>query len=304
MSLHLEHLNPEQLAAVTLPDRQHALILAGAGSGKTRVLTTRIAWLIKNGYVSPSGLLAVTFTNKAAREMLTRLAGMLTVNPRGMWIGTFHGLCNRMLRLHHRDAGLPQSFQILDTADQLAVIKRLLKALDVDDDKFPPREVQWFINARKEEGERAGSVPATDDLTRRYIEIYAAYDALCQREGIVDFPELLLRSYELLARNELLREHYAQRFRHILVDEFQDTNKLQYRWLKLLAGPETSIFAVGDDDQSIYAFRGANVGNMADFERDYNVERVVRLEQNYRSHGNILDAANALIANKDRKSVV
>ena len=297
LSLHLEHLNPEQLAAVTLPDRQHALILAGAGSGKTRVLTTRIAWLIKNGYVSPGGLLAVTFTNKAAREMLTRLTAMLPVNPRGMWIGTFHGLCNRMLRLHHRDAGLPQSFQILDTADQLAVVKRLLKTLDVDDDKFPPREVQWFINGHKEEGERAGAVQATDDLSRRYIELYAAYDAQCQREGVADFPELLLRSYELLARNELLRSHYAQRFRHILVDEFQDTNKLQYRWLKLLAGPETSIFAVGDDDQSIYAFRGANVGNMADFERDYKVERVIRLEQNYRSHGNILDAANALIAN-------
>ncbi len=301
MSLHLEHLNPEQLAAVTLPDRQHALILAGAGSGKTRVLTTRIAWLVKNGYVSPSGLLAVTFTNKAAREMLTRLAAMLPVNPRGMWIGTFHGLCNRMLRLHHRDAGLPQTFQILDTADQLAVVKRLLKALDVDDDKFPPREVQWFINGKKEEGERASAVQPTDDLTRRYIEIYAAYDALCQREGVVDFPELLLRSYELLSRNELLRTHYAQRFRHILVDEFQDTNRLQYRWLKLLAGPETSIFAVGDDDQSIYAFRGANVGNMADFERDFKVERVIRLEQNYRSHGNILDAANALIANNERR---
>ncbi len=301
MSLHLEHLNPEQLAAVTLPDRQHELILAGAGSGKTRVLTTRIAWLIQNGYVSPGGLLAVTFTNKAAREMLTRLTAMLPVNTRGMWIGTFHGLCNRMLRLHHRDAGLPQSFQILDTADQLAVVKRLLKALDVDDDKFPPREVQWFINGRKEEGERAGSVQATDDFTRRQIEIFAAYDALCQREGVADFPELLLRSYELLSRNELLRNHYAQRFRHILVDEFQDTNRLQYRWLRLLAGPDTAFFSVGDDDQSIYAFRGANVGNMADFERDYKVERVIRLEQNYRSHGNILDAANALIANNERR---
>ena len=301
MSLHLEHLNPEQLAAVTIPDRQNALILAGAGSGKTRVLTTRIAWLIKNGLVSPAGLLAVTFTNKAAREMLTRLTAMLPVNPRGMWIGTFHGLCNRMLRMHHRDAGLPQTFQILDTADQLAVVKRLLKGMNVDDDKFPPREVQWFINARKEEGVRASAVQPTDDLSRRYIEIYAAYDAQCQREGVADFPELLLRSYELLARNELLRAHYSQRFRHILVDEFQDTNKLQYRWLRLLAGPETAIFAVGDDDQSIYAFRGANVGNMADFERDYKVEKVIRLEQNYRSHGNILDAANALIANNENR---
>jgi DNA helicase-2/ATP-dependent DNA helicase PcrA len=214
-----------------------------------------------------------------------------------MWIGTFHGLCNRMLRIHHRDAGLPQTFQILDTADQLAVVKRLLKAMDVDDDKFPPREVLWFINGNKEEGVRAEQVQPTDDLSRRYIEIYAAYDAQIQREGMTDFPELLLRSFELLSRNELLREHYKNRFRHILVDEFQDTNKLQYRWLKLLAGPETAIFAVGDDDQSIYAFRGANVGNMADFERDYKVEKVIRLEQNYRSHGNILDAANALISN-------
>ena len=301
MSLHLEHLNPEQRAAVTIPDRQHALILAGAGSGKTRVLTTRMAWLIKEGLASPAGLLAVTFTNKAAREMITRLTAMLPVNPRGMWIGTFHGLCNRMLRIHHRDAGLPPTFQILDTADQLAVVKRLLKGMNVDDDKFPPREVQWFINARKEEGVRASEAQATDDLSRRFIEFYAAYDAQCQREGVADFPELLLRSFELLSRNELLRAHYAQRFRHILVDEFQDTNRLQYRWLKLLCSPETSIFAVGDDDQSIYAFRGANVGNMADFERDYKVEKVVRLEQNYRSHGNILDAANALIANNENR---
>ncbi len=301
MSLHLEHLNPEQHAAVTLADRVHALILAGAGSGKTRVLTTRIAWLIQNGLVSPAGLLAVTFTNKAAREMLTRLSAMLPVNPRGMWIGTFHGLCNRMLRIHHRDAGLPQAFQILDTADQLAVVKRLVKGMNVDADRFPPREVQWYINARKEEGGRACDAQATDDLTRRFIEIYAAYDAQCQRDGVADFPELLLRSFELLSRNELLRAHYAERFRHILVDEFQDTNKLQYRWLKLLCGPDTAMFAVGDDDQSIYAFRGANVGNMADFERDFAVKKVIRLEQNYRSHGNILDAANALIANNKNR---
>ena len=296
MSLHLEHLNPEQLAAVTLADG-HALILAGAGSGKTRVLTTRIAWLLQNAMVSPAGLLAVTFTNKAAREMIARLTAMLPVNPRGMWIGTFHGLCNRMLRMHHRDAGLPQTFQILDTADQLAVIKRLMKGINADEDRFPPRELQWFINARKEEGLRAGAVEGVDDITRGQIELYAAYDAQCQREGLVDFPELLLRSFELLARNELLRAHYAERFRYILVDEFQDTNKLQYRWLKLLCGPATSMFAVGDDDQSIYAFRGANVGNMADFEREFKVAKVIRLEQNYRSHGNILAAANALIAN-------
>ncbi len=300
MSLHLEHLNPEQLAAVTLGD-EHALILAGAGSGKTRVLTTRIAWLIKNGRVTPGGVLAVTFTNKAAREMLTRLTAMLPVNPRGMWIGTFHGLCNRMLRAHHRDAGLPQTFQILDSQDQLGAVKRLVKALNVDEDRFAPREVQYFINARKEEGLRARDVQLTDEMTRRFADLYAAYDEQCQREGVVDFAELLLRSYELLARNEILREHYCARFRHILVDEFQDTNKLQYRWLKLLAGRQGAVFAVGDDDQSIYAFRGANVGNMADFERDFRVQKVVRLEQNYRSHGNILDAANALIANNRKR---
>ncbi|MBV8031765.1 MAG: UvrD-helicase domain-containing protein [Betaproteobacteria bacterium] len=296
MSLHLEHLNPEQLAAVTLPD-EHALILAGAGSGKTRVLTTRIAWLIKGGRVSPAGILAVTFTNKAAREMLTRLTAMLPVNPRGMWMGTFHGLANRMLRAHHREARLPQSFQILDSQDQLAALKRLMKASGVDEDRFPPREVQWFINAQKEEGLRPGEVPLTDENVRRFVELYAAYDEQCQREGVVDFPELLLRSFELLSRNEILREHYAQRFSHILVDEFQDTNRLQYRWLKLFSSRHTSYFCVGDDDQSIYTFRGANVGNMADFERDFKVKHVVRLEQNYRSHGNILDAANALIAN-------
>jgi len=296
LSLHLEHLNPEQLAAVTLPD-EHALILAGAGSGKTRVLTTRIAWLVKGARVPPSGILAVTFTNKAAREMLTRVGAMMTVNPRGMWIGTFHGLCNRTLRAHAREVGLPQAFQILDSQDQLAALKRLLKAMNVDEDRFPAREAQYFVNAQKEEGVRARDVPVADDNTRRFTELYAAYDEQCQREGVVDFPELLLRSFELLNRNEILRDHYRGRFRHILVDEFQDTNRLQYRWLKLLSSKDSSLFCVGDDDQSIYTFRGAHVGNMADFEREFRVKHVVRLEQNYRSHGNILDAANALIAN-------
>jgi len=296
LSLHLEHLNPEQLAAVTLPD-EHALILAGAGSGKTRVLTTRIAWLVKGGRATPANILAVTFTNKAAREMLTRVTAMLPASPRGLWIGTFHGLCNRMLRAHHRDAGLPQAFQILDSQDQLAAVKRLAKALGVDEDRLPPREIQYFINGNKEEGVRAGEVPISDENTKRLIELYAAYDEQCQREGVVDFPELLLRSYELLKRNEILRAHYAQRFRYVLIDEFQDTNRLQYRWLKLFRTKESCFFAVGDDDQSIYTFRGANVGNMAEFEREFAIKRVVRLEQNYRSHGNILDAANALIAN-------
>jgi len=296
----LENLNPEQLAAVTLPD-QSALILAGAGSGKTRVLTTRIAWLIQTGNVSPSGVLAVTFTNKAAREMLTRISAMLPISTRGMWVGTFHGLCNRLLRAHYRDAGLPQLFQILDSQDQHAAVKRVLKALSVDEERFPARDAQYFINAAKEEGRRARDVEIGDEITRRYAEIYAAYDEQCQREGVVDFAELLLRTFELLSRNEILREHYRSRFRHILVDEFQDTNRLQYRWLKLLAGPKNLMFAVGDDDQSIYRFRGAHVGNMAEFERDFRVENVIRLEQNYRSQGLILAAANALIAHNKKR---
>jgi len=290
----LEKLNPEQRAAVTL-EPQHALVLAGAGSGKTRVLTTRMAWLIQTGQASPFGLLAVTFTNKAAREMLARMSAILPIDTRGLWIGTFHGLCNRMLRAHHRDAGLPQSFQILDVTDQLAAIKRLMKANGVDDEKYPPRDVQRFINGAKEEGLRPPDVEAYDAHRRRLIEIYQLYEAQCQREGVVDFAELLLRAYELLSRNAPVREHYQRRFRHILVDEFQDTNTLQYKWLRLLAGGGAAIFAVGDDDQSIYAFRGANVGNMADFERDYAHGTVIRLEQNYRSFGHILDSANALI---------
>src|SRR5258705_43620 len=296
----LENLNPEQLAAVTLPD-QSALILAGAGSGKTRVLTTRIAWLIQTGNITPGGVLAVTFTNKAAKEMLRRISAMLPISTRGMWVGTFHGLCNRFLRAHHRDAGLPQLFQILDSQDQQAAVKRVLKAMNVNEDKFPARETQYFINRAKEEGKRAKDIEVGDEIMRRYAEIYAAYDEQCQREGVVDFAELLLRSFELLSRNEVLREHYRGRFRHILVDEFQDTNRLQYRWLKLLAGPKNVMFAVGDDDQSIYRFRGANVGNMAEFERDFHVENVIRLEQNYRSQANILSAANALIAHNKKR---
>ncbi len=292
----LSGLNPEQRAAITLPN-QSALILAGAGSGKTRVLTTRIAWLISTGQVSPHGILAVTFTNKAAKEMLVRLSAMLPINARGLWMGTFHGLCNRMLRAHYREAGLPQTFQILDSADQLATIKRLMKTLNVDDEKFKPREVQNFISGSKESGQRAHEVEAADSYTRRKVEIFAAYDEQCQREGVVDFSELLLRCYELLLHNHQLRDHYQARFCHILVDEFQDTNRLQYQWLKLLAGQRNALFAVGDDDQSIYAFRGANVGNMQELTRDFNVQSVLKLEQNYRSHGNILDAANALIKN-------
>ena len=296
----LSGLNQPQLEAVTLP-HQSALILAGAGSGKTRVLTTRIAWLIQTGQVSPHGLLGVTFTNKAAKEMLTRISAMLPINTRGMWVGTFHGLCNRMLRTHYREAGLPQLFQILDSQDQLALIKRLLKQMNIDDERYPPRQVQWFINAAKDEGKRAKDVDVHDEFSRRTTEIYAAYDAQCQREGVVDFAELLLRSWEMLTRNDPLREHYRNRFKHLLVDEFQDTNRLQYQWLKQLCSAESCMFAVGDDDQSIYGFRGATTENMRHFERDFAVEKVIKLEQNYRSHGNILDAANALIGHNERR---
>ena len=296
----LAGLNNKQLEAVTLP-QQSALILAGAGSGKTRVLTARIAWLIQTGQVSPTGLLAVTFTNKAAKEMLTRITASLPINTRGMWVGTFHGLCNRLLRAHYREAGLPQSFQILDIADQLSMIKRLMKLMNVDDEKYPPKQVQNFINGCKDEGLRAHKVEAYDPHSTKMREIFDAYDKQCQRDGVADFAELLLRCYELLERDANIRGHYQSRFKYILVDEFQDTNRLQYEWLKLLAGAENCMFAVGDDDQSIYGFRGARVGNMRDFEKDFNVQNIVKLEENYRSHSNILDAANAIIAHNNNR---
>ncbi|ANJ00296.1 DNA helicase II [Polynucleobacter wuianus] len=313
----LANLNPEQREAVTLPpvnsngQAQSALILAGAGSGKTRVLTTRIAWLIQTGQVSPIGVLAVTFTNKAAKEMMVRLSAMLPINTRGMWIGTFHGLCNRLLRAHHKEAGLPSTFQILDTQDQLSAIKRLLKGLKVDDEKYPPKQLQYFIAHAKERGQRAKDLSVGDDFQAKMAQLYAAYDEQCQREGVVDFAELLLRSYELLKDSEPIRTHYQERFRHILIDEFQDTNALQYAWLKLLSGHDaskvnvsgmgsSSVFAVGDDDQSIYAFRGADVENMRLYEKQFH-PLLVKLEQNYRSHGHILDTANHLIANNSER---
>ena len=313
----LHNLNAEQLAAVTLPP-EPALILAGAGSGKTRVLTTRIAWLLHTAQVSPGGVMAVTFTNKAAKEMLARLQNMLPVNVRGMWIGTFHGLCNRFLRAHWKLAGLPQGFQILDMQDSLSAIKRIVKAMNLDEERFAPKQVSWFISGSKDDGRRPRDVEIRDEHMRKLVEIYQAYEEQCQREGVVDFAELMLRTYELLRDNDPLREHYQRRFRHVLVDEFQDTNRLQYAWLKMFAPPERSarrddpaarmehgeaqgVFAVGDDDQSIYAFRGAKVGNMADFEREYRVRKIIKLEQNYRSFGNILDAANALIAHNAQR---
>src|SRR5574337_251974 len=311
----LAHLNPEQLAAVTLP-AEAALILAGAGSGKTRVLTTRIAWLLATGQVSPGGVLAVTFTNKAAKEMLARLSAMLPVNVRGMWIGTFHGLCNRFLRVHWKLAELPQGFQILDAQDQVSAVKRIVKAMNLDEDRYAPKQVSWFIAGSKEEGLRPRDIDLRDEHTRQLVAVYDAYEEQCRREGVVDFAELMLRTYELLRDNDPLREHYQRRFRHVLVDEFQDTNRLQYAWLKMFAPPRAAppadpgrtdpagpqgVFAVGDDDQSIYAFRGAKVGNMADFEREYRVRRVIKLEQNYRSFGHILDSANALIAHNAKR---
>ena len=313
----LHNLNPEQRAAVVLPN-EHALILAGAGSGKTRVLTTRIAWLLQNGLVSPGGIMAVTFTNKAAKEMMLRLSSMLPVNVRGMWIGTFHGLCNRFLRSHYKMANLPQAFQILDIQDQLSAIKRLYKQFGIDDERYPAKQTMWFIAGCKEDGLRPNAVEVSGEDSRKKIEIYQLYEDQCQREGVVDFGELMLRSYELLRDNDPIREHYQRRFRHILIDEFQDTNKLQYAWIKMLAGtgahaagglgleqaafdPTGSVLAVGDDDQSIYAFRGARVGNMADFVREFKVQHQIKLEQNYRSGSNILDSANALISHNDKR---
>ncbi|HCL87488.1 MAG TPA: ATP-dependent DNA helicase Rep [Comamonadaceae bacterium] len=298
----LDHLNPEQLAAVTLP-AGHALILAGAGSGKTRVLTTRIAWLLQTGQASPGGILAVTFTNKAAKEMVARLSAMLPINVRGMWIGTFHGLCNRMLRAHHQLAGLPATFQILDTQDQLSAIKRLCKQHNVDEERFPPKQLVWFIAGCKEEGMRPKDVPVRDQETERKVELYQLYEQQCQREGVVDFGELMLRSYELLRDNDPVRAHYQRRFSHILVDEFQDTNRLQYAWLKQLAGDVVdgqldargSVIAVGDDDQSIYGWRGATLDNLKKLPVDFPHLRVIKLEQNYRSTSAILRAANHVI---------
>ena len=304
----LQGLNDEQRAAVTLP-QGHALVLAGAGSGKTRVLTTRIAWLLQTGQVSPGGIMAVTFTNKAAKEMNTRLSAMLPYNVRGMWIGTFHGLCNKLLRHHYLAARLPATFQILDTQDQLSAVKRLCKQYGVDEERFPPKQLTWFIAGCKEEGMRPKDVPVADPDTKKKVELYQLYEDQCQREGVVDFGELMLRSFELLRDDAQLRAHYQRRFRFILVDEFQDTNKLQYAWLKQLAGEmvggqlqsSSSVLAVGDDDQSIYAFRGARVGNMSDFVREFNVQHQIKLEQNYRSYGNILDSANALIEHNSER---
>ena len=291
----LERMNPEQAEAVSAP-LQPCLILAGAGSGKTRVLVHRIAWLHLREGASLWSILAVTFTNKAAAEMRSRVESLLQVPVQNLWIGTFHGLAHRLLRLHWRDADLPQTFQILDADDQQRMVKKILKAMGLDETRWVPKEVTWFINGRKDEGQRPKHLKDDGDPTRRQlIKIYEEYEAQCRRTGVVDFAELLLRSYELLRDQPTILEHYRNRFRHMLVDEFQDTNTLQYQWLRLLAGPGGTPFVVGDDDQSIYGWRGAKVENLHQFRRDFPGALMVRLEENYRSTGNILALANGVI---------
>ncbi len=297
----LEHLNDAQREAVTAP-AEPTLVIAGAGSGKTRVLVHRAAWLIDVDGVSPHALLAVTFTNKAAAEMRGRIETLLGMPVRHLWIGTFHGLAHRMLRRHWREAGLPQNFQIIDADDQLRLIKRLLKNLEIDDSRWVPKEIQWFINAQKDEGLRPQHLDDEGDPHRRQmIALYRAYEEVCQRGGLVDFAELLLRCHELLRDNESLLAHYRQRFGHLLVDEFQDTNAIQYAWLRLLAGADGIPFVVGDDDQSIYRWRGARVEHIQRFRGDFPGTRIVKLEQNYRSTATILNAANAVIANNQSR---
>jgi DNA helicase-2/ATP-dependent DNA helicase PcrA len=291
----LDNLNPAQREAVAATSG-NVLVLAGAGSGKTRVLVHRIAWLIEVEQISVYGIFAVTFTNKAAAEMRQRTEALLRRPVTGMWVGTFHGMSHRFLRQHWREAKLPQAFQVLDSQDQLRVVKRVLKSLDLDDSRWPPKQAQWFINSNKEEGRRPQHIPDPGDpINRQLIRVYSAYEALCERTGVIDFAELLLRTLETLRENEELLAHYRKRFRHLLVDEFQDTNDIQYDLLRLLAGSSGYVFAVGDDDQSIYGWRGARIEHIQSFNRDFPQTQLVKLEQNYRSTGNILQAANALI---------
>jgi DNA helicase-2/ATP-dependent DNA helicase PcrA len=301
VSFILDKLNDAQRAAVTAP-LGPTLVLAGAGSGKTRVLTHRVAWLIRVENVSPHGILAVTFTNKAAGEMRGRIETLLGIPGAALWIGTFHGLAHRLLRIHWREAGLPQTFQILDAEDQLRMVRKVLKALELDETRWVPRELTYFINTQKDEGARPKHVKDNGDPMRReYVRIYQAYQDACERAGVVDFAELLLRAYELWRDHPPLLAHYRARFRHVLVDEFQDTNLIQYAWLKLLTGSDGLPFVVGDDDQSIYRWRGARVENLQQFQRDFPATALFRLEQNYRSTGTILQAANALIANNSSR---
>ena len=292
----LDPLNDAQREAVTAP-ATNALVLAGAGSGKTRVLVHRIAWLIQAEGASPYGILAVTFTNKAAAEMRGRIEELLGIPASGMWVGTFHGLAHRLLRAHWKDVNLPQTFQIIDSDDQYRVIRRILKSMALDEDKWQPKQVQWFINGRKDEGQRPHHIDDRGDpYLTQMIRIYQTYEETCQRAGLVDFAELLLRAHELWRNHPEILHHYQHRFRHVLVDEFQDTNAIQYAWLRLLVGQSSKLFVVGDDDQSIYGWRGARIENIQRFNDDFPDTQLLRLEQNYRSTGTILSAANALIA--------
>ncbi len=293
----IDGLNDKQRAAVSAP-RSDMLVLAGAGSGKTRVLVHRIAWLMQVEGLSPMGILAVTFTNKAAKEMRARIEGLMQSSLHGMWMGTFHGIAHRLLRRHYEECKLPQSFQILDSDDQYRLIRRVLKSLNLDEKHYPPKHVQWYINSNKDEGLRPQHIETYGDLQQgKMRDIYAAYQQTCDRSGLVDFAEMLLRAYELWANNPQVLAHYQRRFGAILVDEFQDTNNIQYAWLRLLANESNNTMIVGDDDQSIYGWRGANVENIQHFLRDYAGATTIRLEQNYRSTGKILEAANAVIDN-------
>ena len=297
----LDSLNEAQRDAVAAPTG-NILLLAGAGSGKTRVLVHRIAWYIETGEVSPFGILAVTFTNKAAAEMRSRIENLLQRPIGGMWVGTFHGIAHRLLRAHWQEAGLSENFQILDSDDQYRTIRRVIRSMQLDESQFPPRETQWFINGSKDEGLRPQHLDDNGDPTlAQMIHIYQVYEQTCARSGLVDFAELLLRAHELFRDQERILQNYRQRFRHVLVDEFQDTNALQYAWLRLLVGDTGALFAVGDDDQSVYGWRGARVENMQQFQRDIPNTHLMKLEQNYRSSGNILKAANSLISNNDTR---
>jgi len=293
----LDNLNTPQRQAVTT-EAKNLLVLAGAGSGKTRVLVHRIGWLLHAEHASPYSILAVTFTNKAAREMRGRIEQLLNQPIGGMWVGTFHGLAHRLLRSHWQEAGLVEDFHILDSDDQLRLIKRLSRSLGVDEDKYPARQIQWYINAQKDEGLRAANVETFgDDYGRNMVGIYGAYEEACERGGMVDFAEILLRAHELWLKNPQILDHYQRRFQHILVDEFQDTNTIQYAWLRVLAGHNSQLMVVGDDDQSIYGWRGAKIENIQKFSTDFPGSETVKLEQNYRSTSTILKAANKLIAN-------
>lgn len=293
----LEGLNEAQREAVS-SEAQSLLVLAGAGSGKTRVLVHRIGWMLQVEGLSPHSIMAVTFTNKAAAEMRSRIEQLIGYSSQGMWVGTFHGLAHRLLRMHYEEAGLPENFQILDSDDQYRQVKRVLKNLGLDESRWPPKQAQWFINGRKDEGERPQHIQAFDDFNlKTLVQIYQGYEDACRRGGMVDFAEILLRAHELLLNNPALLQHYQERFGHILVDEFQDTNTIQYAWVRLLSGERSKVTIVGDDDQSIYGWRGAKIENIQQFGTDYANTQTVRLEQNYRSTQNILSAANAVIEN-------